>query len=261
MRVIVTRPEQQAAAWVAALREQGLDAQALPLIGIGALADAAPLRSAWRNLAQRSLVVFVSPNAVQYFFAERPPGPDWPAGVLAAAPGPGSVAALREQGVPVALLVQPAADAATFDSESLWVQLAPRDWAGARVLVVRGADGSEADGAGHGREWLAGQLRARGADVEFIAAYRRQAPEPGAAERTLLAQALQQPARHVWLFSSSEAVARLQQIAPAADGAAARALASHPRIAASARALGFGRVDAVAPSADAVIAVLSAAPR
>ena len=76
-----------------------------------------------------------------------------------------------------------------------------------------------------------------------------------------LAQALQQPARHVWLFSSSEAVARLQQIAPAADWAAARALASHPRIAASARALGFGRVDAVAPSADAVIAVLSAAPR
>jgi len=260
MRVIVTRPVEQAAVWVLALRAQGLDAQALPLIGIGALADPAPLQAAWRTLDQRSMVVFVSPNAVQHFFAQQPAGTGWPAGVLAAAPGPGSVAAMREHGVPAGAVLQPAADAASFDSESLWAPLAPRDWADAAVLVVRGASGSPEGEGGQGREWLADQLRARGARVDFIAAYQRQPPEPGPAENALLAQALRQPAAHVWLFSSSEAVARLGQIAPAADWSASRALASHPRIAASARRLGFGRVDAVLPTPDAVAAGLRSAP-
>ena len=252
MRVIVTRPVEQAAAWVLALRAQGLDAHALPLIGIGALDDPAPLQAAWCTLAQRSMVVFVSPNAVQHFFAQQPAGTGWPAGVLAAAPGPGSVTALRALGMPAEAIVQPAADAASFDSETLWRELASRDWADADVLVVRGASASSEGGGGVGREWLADQLRASGARVDFVAAYRRQPPEPGPAESELLAQALRHPAAHVWLFSSSEAVARLGQIAPAAEWSASRALASHPRIADSARRLGFGRVDEVLPTPDAV---------
>ena len=39
-----------------------------------------------------------------------------------------------------------------------------------------------------------------------------------------------------------------------------QALASHPRIAETARAAGFGRVDLVAPDADAVTAFVRAAP-
>jgi len=285
-RLIVTRPRAQAAAWVTSLRELGIDAQALPLIGIGALPDPAPLRAAWQTLAQRALAVFVSPNAVQHFFAQRPAGLEWPAGVPAASPGPGTTAALRAQGLPEALLVEPAPDAPSFDSEALWAQLRSRPWQGARVLVVRGADGGEpgdvgqaehADAAaaldprtapaaapnttsttntGHGRDWLAAQLRGQGAEVEYLAAYCRQAPMPTPAEGALLEQALRRPGEHVWLFSSSEAIAALQQLAPGADWSAARALASHPRIAERARAAGFGAVGEVAPSPAAAAAAL-----
>ena len=271
LRLIVTRPRAQAAAWVAALRDLGIDAQGLPLIGIGALPDPSPLQAAWQTLAQRALVVFVSPNAVQHFLAQRPAGLVWPAGVLAASPGPGTTAALRAQGLPESLLVEPAADAPAFDSEALWAQLSGRRWHGTRVLVVRGADGREADepgpsvaaapsgNAGQGRDWLAEQLRGQGAEVEFIAAYCRQGPLLVPAEGALLEQALRRPLEHAWLFSSSEAIAELLKLAPRADWSAARALATHPRIAARARAVGFGVVVEAAPSPEAVAAALATA--
>ena len=68
-----------------------------------------------------------------------------PPGTLAACVGPGSAQSLAEHGVPDALIVQPAAGAASLDSEHLWEQLAPRrDWQGARVLLLRG-DASAGD--------------------------------------------------------------------------------------------------------------------
>ena len=68
------------------------------------------------------------------------------------------------------------------------------------------------------------------------------------------------PESHLWLFSSSEAVANLQALAPAADWSRSAALASHPRIAQAARAAGFGRVDLTAPVPAAVVALLEAWP-
>ena len=60
----------------------------------------------------------------------------------------------------------------------------------------------------------------------------------------------------VWLFSSSEAIANLERAAGAARWDAARALATHPRIAARAKRLGFGVVVEAAPGLDAVIACI-----
>ncbi len=255
MRLIVTRPLAQGTEWVARLGALGLDAAPLPLIAIAALDDDQPLRAAWQAVAQNNLVMFVSANAVEHFFAAAlPPTLDraWPAGVLAGATGPGTSAALRRAGVPAAQIVEPAADAPAFDSEALWLQLRDRPWAGRRVLLVRG------DG---GRDWLADTLRAEGALVDAVTAYRRQAPLLDAAGRALLAAALQRPAAHLWLFSSSEALGHLQQIAAGADWRASRALASHPRIAAVARAAGFGTVDMVAtPTPQAVAAWLARRP-
>ena len=243
MRVIVTRPVLQALPWVARLQALGVDAAPLPLIGIAPALDAAPLMMAWAELAGRALVMFVSANAVAHFFAHRPAGTGWPAGVLAGSTGPGTSAALQGAGVANALIAEPAADAAAFDSEALWAQLAGCDWAGRRVLVVRGEDG---------RDWLADTLRQRGAMVDFVTAYRRSAPTLDGPGQALLAAALDQPAAHVWHFSSSEAVAHLRTLAAAADWRGSRALASHPRIAEAALALGFGRVDVVAPRPEAV---------
>ncbi len=239
MRLIVTRPAAQAARWVQELQALGVDAQALPLLEIAPLADAASLHAAWHQLPGCALAMFVSANAVQHFFAARPEGAVWPAGVLAGSTGPGTTHALRQAGVADATIVEPAADAPALDSEALWAQLSARDWAGRHALVVRGEDG---------REWLADTLRGRGATVDFVAAYRRLAPVPDAAGRALLQAALVAPQNHAWLLSSSEAAQHLVSLAPGADWSASLALASHPRIAATARRIGFGRVEAVSPT-------------
>lgn len=245
MRVLVTRPAGQAGAWVQLLQEAGLQAEALPLIAIAPAADRAALEAAWASLADAALVVFVSPNAVSCFFDGRPEGAVWPAGTTAASPGPGTTRELRALGVTD--IVEPAADAPQFDSESLWAELGARDWQGQRVLIVRGASG---------RDWLATRLRERGARLEFVAAYARQAPTLGAAESALLAEAVSSPERHVWLFSSSEAVTNLAALVPGARWSEARAVATHPRIAQTARSLGFGRVGEARPSAEAVVACI-----
>jgi len=252
LRVIVTRPAAQAADWVRALRAEGLDAVALPLIDIEPLADPSPLRAAWAALARCALVFFVSPNAVDGFFAARPPGAAWPAATWAAAPGPGTAAALIRAGVPEAQLRQPPADAAKFDAEALWATIADEPWAGRRILVVRGEAG---------REWLADQGRAAGAVVEAVAAYARRPPRLDGAGQALLAECRRHPDTCLWLLSSSEAVQHLARLAPAGEPAlppGARALATHPRIAETARAAGFAEVHSCAPSTDAVRAALVA---
>jgi uroporphyrinogen-III synthase len=248
--LIVTRPRAQAAEWVAALQALGHHAQALPLIGIAPAADPAPVQAAWQHVHEFALLMFVSANAVQQFFAHRPTARHWPAGLRAGSTGPGTTAALMRCGVPAAHIVQPPKDAPIFDSEALWAQLQHEDWAGRQVLVVRGEDG---------RDWLAQTLQARGAHVAFVAAYQRQAPLLTAQEQALLQQAQTHLATHLWLFSSSQAVAHLQALAPMADWRHSGAIASHPRIADAARALGFGRVSWVAPSAAAVSAAARAA--
>jgi uroporphyrinogen-III synthase len=246
MRVIVTRPRAQAETLVARLHAAGLDAVALPLIDIVPAAQAQPVRDAWSRLAQTALVMFVSANAVQHFFALRPGGAAWPAGTLAGSTGPGTTAALRAAGVPPAAIVEPAGD--EHDSESLWQRLRGRDWVGRAACVVRGEGG---------RDWLAERLREAGASVDFVAAYARREPPLDAGGRALLAAALARPAEHLWLFSSSEAVGHLARLAPGADWSRSRALASHPRIEAAARRLGFGRVDAAPVAPAALVAKLA----
>jgi uroporphyrinogen-III synthase len=237
MRVIVTRPQAQADALVAELRAAGIEAVALPLIDIAPVTDEQPLREAWRRLDTYALLMFVSANAVQHFMRLQPASTAWPARLLAASPGPGTTAALRKAGVPPALLVEPAGE--VFDSEALWHQL--------RVLVVRGEGG---------RDWLAEQLRERGATVDFVAAYRRCPPQLDAAARSLLDGALERPQQHLWAISSSEAAAHLARLAPQSDWRAAVAVAPHPRIVQVLQQLGFGQV-LLAPADAAALAAVA----
>jgi uroporphyrinogen-III synthase len=275
MRVIVTRPEQQALAWAAQLRHglpHDVEVIALPLIDIAAPAQTAPVAQAWAELADARLVVFVSPSAAQWFFALRPAekaakasancatdyATNWPATTQAAAPGPGTGAALIELGVPAAQVLAPAADAAQFDSETLWARLGglDGDWRGARVLMVCGGDDEQA----RGRPWLTQQLQARGAMVRTVVTYQRRAPRFDATQLAQCEAALREPGRHVWLFSSSEAIAHLIELQRAhgwpAPGAASIALATHPRIAETAQAAGFGQVGRTRPALSDVVAAL-----
>ncbi|MEO8525210.1 MAG: uroporphyrinogen-III synthase [Caldimonas sp.] len=243
-RVIVTRPAAQAASWVERLVARGIDATAVPLIEIAGAPDPDAVRAAWERIASHRLVVFVSVNAVLRFFAARPVAAEWPMPLLAAAPGPGTAEALRAEGVADAAIVEPAADSPQLDSEALWQRLSAHAWRGARVLIVRG------DG---GRDWLGERLVEAGAQVEKVAAYARALPKMSAEARRAFDTCLADPAGHVWLFSSSEAIANLETLAGAAGTHRSRAIATHPRIAARARQAGFASVSEVPPGLDAVV--------
>ena len=261
MRVIVTRPEREAQRWVIELSAQGIQALALPLIQIGQVHNQTELTKARRQLEQYAAVMFVSVNAVDYFFDSDT---SLVAGLTANdhgrtrawATGPGTARALLRAGVAPERLDMPPSDAAQFDSEALWQVVGPQLRAADRVLIVRGADALDgaALAAGSGRDWFAGKVAAAGAQVELVAAYQRQVPNFSADELALARLAARDGS--VWLFSSAQALANLRAVLPGQSWAGARALATHPRIAQAARAAGFGVVFESRPTLAVVAAAL-----
>lgn len=252
-RVVVTRPAREARRWVAQLQERGIDAVALPLIDIGPVDDRHPLQEAWRRLGDYAAVMFVSANAVEHFFKEKEaiPSVKWcyPAiKTRAWATGPGTAQALLQAGLARTQIDAPGDDAHQFDSEALWARVCTQVQPGQRVLMVRGGD---ATGQGAGRDWLADQLVAAGAQVERLIAYRRLPPAFAGDQRAWAQEAASDGS--AWLFSSSEAVGHLAALCPAQDWSRARAVATHPRIAETARRLGFGVVCESRPTLDAVV--------
>ena len=248
--VVVTRPAQEARAWVQRLEEAGWNAQSLPLIEIAAAPDNAQLVSARESFCRNDAVMFVSAQAVQQFWS----GFDWPACLSTRvwAPGPGTATALLRHGIPADRIDQPAQDADQFDSEALWAKVADQVNPGHRLLVVRGATAGadnwsdKAEQRGNGREWLANQCRAAGGEVAWCVAYERRAPVWDVDTR-VRAAALVNP-QAVWLLSSTEAVNNLKALCPDVDWGSARALATHQRIADAARKLGFGEVHCTRPA-------------
>ena len=262
MKVIVTRPRLEADAWVKQLRALHFDAVALPLIHIGAVADNNDpdndVVKACENLHQYRAIMFVSSNAVRYFYPSNMPI----AGKLIAysaiknianldklashprmwVTGPGTRDALLAQSVPADLIDSPAADAAQFDSEALWSRVHHQVKPGDKVLIVRGSSLNTNDAeslAMSGRPWLADQLTAAGVQVDVAVSYQRSAPVFDAAQMALMVQAATD--KSVWLLSSSEAVSNLGTVS-GLNWSHARAVATHPRIAQAARDAGFGVV-------------------
>jgi uroporphyrinogen-III synthase len=131
----------------------------------------------------------------------------------------------------------------------LWQIVRPQLSAATQVLFVRGGD---ADGQPAGRDWLAAQVAAAGAQQQTVVAYRRVQPAWGDDERrTALAAAHD---GSVWLFSSSQAIGNLRQALPQANWSGARAIATHPRIAQRASEAGFGQVLHSSAEFDAMVA-------
>lgn len=281
-RVLVTRPLHDAQPWVDALRTHGLQARALPLMAIGpcrsheARQALAAARTAVLTPGRYRAVMFVSGNAAQHFFQSDPAQSAGHQALLAPdtrawTPGPGTARTLQALGVPDGQIDGPLPDAAQFESETLWQQVRGQIRPGDRVLIVRGdtatalpahanarAEIQTASTAGAGRDWLAARLRDAGAQVELLAVYERQLPQWTAEEQALARSAAFDGT--LWLFSSSEAVANLQQLLPNQDWHAGRALATHERIAGKALQAGFGVVLRSRPALDEVLASIESAP-
>lgn len=261
MRVVVTRPEHEARRWALALSDRGFEVSILPLIAIQPVADLRALRSAWERLADYAALMFVSAAAVEHFFAARLPSDidlsaSSPALPRAWVTGPGTAAALQQRGVSATRVDAPESGSAQFDSEALWAVVERGVRAGDRVLVVRGADGvasaSAPPASGAGRDWLARQLAQAGAQVDFVVAYRRALPALSDAQ-TLQAR-MAAADGSCWLFTSAQAAANLLSLLPGQEWSGARAVATHPRIAAAVRAAGFGVVCESRPGLSAVVA-------
>lgn len=245
MAVVLTRPVAEAERWAQRLRGHGIASLVLPLITIVPPRDGSLLRAAAADAGRYAAVMFVSANAVQGFFAC---GPTF-ARARAWAPGPATRDALRAAGVPPERIDAPADDAQQFDSESLWLRVRDQLQAGDRLLLVRGGD---ADGRGRGRDWLVQQLAARGVQVDTVVAYARMLPAWDDSQREAARRAAGDGS--TWIFSSSEAVANLALLLPGQDWSAGRALATHPRIAAAVRSLGFGMLQETRPAFEDVLA-------
>ena len=165
VRVLVTRPEPAAGRLADALAGEGAEVFRVPALAIAPVEDTGSAERLRERLADVSVVVFTSVNAVDGFFnLMSGVAPDrLPEEVLAV--GRATAEALRLHAV--AGVRTPSVRS---DSEGLLAcpQLAARRVAGRLVAVVKGEGG---------RDLLARELGSRGAEVLEANVYRRRAPE------------------------------------------------------------------------------------
>jgi uroporphyrinogen-III synthase len=162
--VLVTRPLQQAAALVRAIRSAGGAAFEFPALDIEAV-PVDELSVPLAQLANADIVIFISPNAAQFGMAAIRARGRLPASAGIFAVGPGTARALQAHGLTQAVTPQ------GQDSEALLALPQLQDLAGRRVVIVRGVGG---------RALLADTLRERGADAHFLECYRRMRPQADA---------------------------------------------------------------------------------
>lgn len=165
-RVLVTRPEGQNQALLAALQESGYSIDSLPVLKIAPYIEAQHAERCQaivhqvKNLASYQHIVFVSTNAVQCAF-------DWILQYHAKLPQtirwyPIGDATARALEPFVARVEQAGKD---MDSETLLLNPFLQELKNQRVLIFRGQGG---------RNFLRDNLQARGAQVEFCELYQRQ---------------------------------------------------------------------------------------
>ena len=240
-RILVTRPAAQAANLVARIEASGGQAICFPLHVIVPMKDQGDLESVISRLDEFHWAVFNSPNAVAFSVPLILSRCAWPEGLRVAAVGPGTAARLADCGIGDVLFPEQ-----HFDSEALLTLpvLQSEAIGGKRVLIVRG------DG---GRELLADTLRLRGASVECVACYQREAPVD---KGTIMSMLCNNELDAVTL-SSSEGLRNLLELLDT-DGyqrlLALPVFVPHPRIAAEARRLGLRRVVQTQPDDAGLVA-------
>lgn len=224
LKIVVTRPRDQAAILAGGIEQAGGVAVLFPLLEITAVQDGRALQEQVSRLAQFDLAIFISPNAVRFGMAAIREHTALPDSLRIATVGQGSAKALREQGIAGVI-----APAERFDSEGLLALPELQNVAGLRVLIFRG------DG---GRELLGDTLKARGATVEYAACYQRsKPPQPASRLLEIMPDAI--------TVTSSEALGYLWEML---DGVARRSLRAvplfvpHERIAELAAHQGWQRV-------------------
>lgn len=169
-RILVTRQPEQAADLSAGLVALGATVVEVPLVELAPPGDPGPLRRALAGLGSYRWIALTSANAARRLAdALRDAGRTLPPSVSVASVGPATSEAVRK-----ALGVEPALEPESdYRAEGLLRAFEAHDLTGHSVLLPL----SE-----RARETLAEGLRARGARVDAVVAYRTLTP-PGARER------------------------------------------------------------------------------
>jgi uroporphyrinogen-III synthase len=224
LRIAVTRPQGQASDFARSIEMAGGTPVRFPLLDIAPLENDQFLFEALARLPDFQLIIFISPNAVRYGVGAIRKFGHLPPHLKIAAVGQGSARALHEFGITEVI-----APKSRFDSEALLALPELQNVSGWRIAIFRGEDG---------RALLGDTLKTRGADVEYIACYRRSKPQMDI--RGLLGA---NP--DALTVTSSEALNNLWEAADDHDRRMLGALplfVPHQRIAETARALGWRAV-------------------
>jgi len=237
LRVVVTRPREQAADLCRMLVDAGAVPVVMPLISIEPLEDTRGLDEAIGRLESYDWLVFVSANGAECFaqrLAEARPGFEWsPGRPQTAAIGPGTAAALERVGIRVDFLPSTSTGAGLAEELARRQPLVER-----RVLMPRALEG---------RPDAAAILRRSGAVVDDIPVYRTGPVALSAEDLSALDDGVDSV-----LFLSGSAVAAWQGQAQAGGPLAGRAgdavvACIGPSTAAAARSMGLP-VDVEAPA-------------
>ncbi|MBU1235986.1 MAG: uroporphyrinogen-III synthase [Gammaproteobacteria bacterium] len=240
--IVVTRPAGQATHLADALIERGAKPILFPVLAIFDVDDPAPLQEIAIRLDEFDWACFVSPNAVEKALGAILVRRDWPAGLRAATVGKSSEMALAKFGVEDVVAPQ-----GKFDSEALLDLPDLQDVAGKRVVIFRG------DG---GRELLGDTLKQRGAEVEYVACYRRDRP---ALDPAPLIKLWGDGRLDAVTVTSSEGLRNLVDMVGKLGQTWLKKtplFVPHQRIAGLARALGCHEVNLTGPGDDGLIAGL-----
>lgn len=200
-RLLLTRPADDAAALASVLAQEGVHGSCLPLLSIEPLRLSFEQLGPIRHFQRYDLVIVVSKPAAR-LGSSLLPEPDAKVARWFAV-GAGTAQVLMDQGLAVQFPAQ------GDDSEALLrlpALLSCLDRPAARVLIMRGEGG---------REWLAEQLRAKGALVDYLELYRRQLP---AYPPHTLRQRVALERLNGVVVSSGQGFEHLQQLAGEEDG-------------------------------------------
>lgn len=165
---MVTRPVHQAEGLCQLISQSGGTPVRFPVLEISDPQhpmSAADIKSLLEN---SSLVIFISPNAVDYGMKSVATLGGLPASLKVAAIGQGTARKLVEAGRPADVFPSD-----KFDSEALLAMHELQSVSGQQIVIFRGEGG---------REHLANTLRERGAHVDYIECYRRVQPETNTRE-------------------------------------------------------------------------------
>lgn len=165
-RILVTRPQQQAANLIQLIEQHGGQAIGFPTLEIVPIVNDT-VKEQFENLKSYQWLIFISANAVNFAVAANNGKIGHFTQSKIAAVGKATAKALENAGLTVDLVPETG-----FNSEALLAMPALEQVQNQHILIIRGVGG---------RETLAEELKKRGAKVDYWEVYQRKIPQIDAA--------------------------------------------------------------------------------